>query len=350
MPNVPAFAVKGAFAAAPAARVAFAEEFAAQPVTRVPVARAAGAMAPAVPTHDRVIQRPVRVDDLFFDPRLSMPSMPMPNPLLQRSELTVPAAPTATPADTDVFESGDGSKHYVLPRYALAFDKIGPVEEPRIRIEDRNGTPTLVLILNETPSPAAGDGTSELLHFLAVTLRYLVPVLSDGASHGEVVVQDIPFPTVLLDATETVVTAELPLTTPGQRQQILAALSSLEAGATLVVGRGITVGVPTDKPTDDGAPGMHSHLRLAPGYYRERKLLLKWIVPPAPLILSEAQRNRLGGGSGGVQPLIRHRVAFRGTNYSYWQDPARPEHFYFLPDRFLLARAPEGNRRPLLHI
>jgi hypothetical protein len=338
MPNVQAFAVKGV--AAPAARVALAQELAAQPVMRVPVARAAGAMAPATAIHATAIQRPVKVNDVFLDPRQRIKMgdfvvLPWrPNPPLRRSELTVPVAPTATPADTDVFESGDGSKHYVLPRYALAFDKIGLLDEPRIAIADRNGMPTLVLTLNETPSPAAGANTSELPHVLTVTLRYCVPVIPNG-----VVVQDIAFPTVLLDASETVVTAELPLTAPGQHMQILAALSSLQASATLVVGRGITVGVPTDEKLPDGAPG-----------YRERKLLLEWTVPPAPLVLSEAQRDRLGGGSGGVQPLIRHHIAFRGASHSYWQDPARPDHFYFLPDRFLLARAPEGNRRPLLRV
>ena len=49
-----------------------------------------------------------------------------------------------------------------------------------------------------------------------------------------------------------------------------------------------------------------------------------------------------------MQPFRRDRVEFGGKNHSYWQDPAQPEHFYFLPDRFLLARAPEGDRRPLL--
>ena len=349
MQNVQAFAIKGTLAATPAARAAFTAELAARPATRVPIARAPGATTPVVATPTLVMRRPIRVDDIFvrprrpFDPRVPIPRprppfdprvpTPRPHPPLRREELTVPVAPTATPADTDVFIGRDGSRQ-VLPRYALAFDKVGLVEEPRIAIADRHGTPTLVLTLNETPSPAAGDGTNELQHVLAVTLKYRAPVVGGGD-----MVQAIPFPTVLLDATETVVTAELPLTTPGQRQQILAALASLEASATLVVGRGISVGVPTGENLPDGAPG-----------YREHRILLEWTVPPAPIVLSETQRNRLGGGSGGVQPLIRHRLAFRGVNHSYWQDPANPEHFYFLPDRFLLARAPEGNRRPLLRV
>jgi hypothetical protein len=256
------------------------------------------------------------------------------NPPLRRSELTVPVASRSTPADTDVFESADGSKQFVLPRYALAFDKAGLIEEPRIAIMDRDGMLTLVVTLNQTPSPAANAGASELPHVLTVTLRYRVPVVSGGD-----VVQEISFPSVLLDETGTVVSAGLPLTTPGQRQQIVAALSSLAASATLVVGREILAGVPTGEKLPDGAPG-----------FRQRKLLLEWIVPPAPIVLSEAQGNRLGGGSSGVQALIRHRIAFGGKNYSYWQDPAQPERFHFLPDRFLLARAPEGNRRPLLRV
>jgi hypothetical protein len=189
------------------------------------------------------------------------------------------------------------------------------------------------MTLDQTASPAASAGAGELEHVPAVVLRYRVPVVSGGE-----VVQEMPFRSVL-DETETVVTAELPLTTPGQRQQLLAALSSLAASATLVVGRRLVVGVPTGETLPDGAPG-----------YRQRDLVLEWTVPPAPIVLSEAQCNRLGGGGGGVQPFIRHRIVSQGRNHSYWQDPAQPDHFYFLPDRFLLARAQEGNRRPLLRV
>ena len=341
------FAIKGGVDN-PVSRVALARAVVAQPAAARPVVRTGGGInTPVVRDHR---QSPVKSPKIFIDPRRRVPELfiPNPNPPLRRSELKVPAAPNATPSDTDVFTSPDdglatsmraepiptGEKQLVLPRYTLAFDKVGFVEEPRIAIADRDGTPTLTVTLNESPSPAANAGTGELPHVLAVTLRYRVPVLSGGD-----VVQEISFPSVLLDQTETVVTAGLPLSTPGQRQQIVAALSSLAASATLVVKRGIVVGVPTGEKLPDGAPG-----------YRQRNLLLEWIVPPAPIVLSEAQGNRLGGGGSGIQALIRHRIAFGGKNYSYWQDPARPEHFHFLPDRFLLARAPEGNRRPFLRV
>ena len=284
-----------------------------------------------------ILERPVRVGDIYMQPR-GRPDwkvfIPRPLPVLARAQLTVPVAPSAAPTDADVFESADGSKRYVLPRYALAFDKVGSIEEPRIAIADRSGTPTLVVTLSETPSAASASGATELEHIIAVTLKYRVPVISGGE-----VVQSFPFSSVSLDSVGTTVTAELPLTTPGQHQQIVAALASREASATLVVGRGITVGVMTGEALPDGNPG-----------YRVRKLLLEWTAPPASIVLSETQRDRLGGASGGMQPLIRHRFAFDGVNHSYWQDPARPEHFYFLPDRFLLARAADGNRAPLLRV
>ena len=259
---------------------------------------------------------------------------PKPVPPLRRTELTVPAAPTATPVDTDVFEGASDGKRYVLPRYAIAFDKIGLVEEPRIAIADRQGTPTLVVTLNETPSPAAAADTSELQHVLSVTLKYPVPVVDGGD-----MVQEILFPSVLLDATETVITAELPLATPGERRgQILAALASLTASARLVVGRGITVGVPTGEHLPDGAPG-----------YRVRKLLIDWIPAPRRSFSGSptqpARRREWRGRTDDSAPRHVH-----GASHSYWQNPASPEHFYFLPDRFLLARAPDGGRAPLLRV
>jgi hypothetical protein len=120
MQNAQAFAVKGAFAAAPAARMAFAEDLAVRPTGRMPMARAGGAMSPAVEARAIAMERQVRLNEIFIHPgrRIINPEIftSRPDPPLRRTELTVPAAPTATPADTDVFESGDGSTRYVLPR------------------------------------------------------------------------------------------------------------------------------------------------------------------------------------------------------------------------------------------
>ncbi|MGH3912030.1 MAG: hypothetical protein ACRDTC_01260 [Pseudonocardiaceae bacterium] len=221
----------------------------------------------------------------------------------RREQLTVPVAPDMSISDEDVFEFSDGdfSIPLVLPRYELALDRVGTVDEPRIVIVDRNGTDTLVLTLVETMSPAAQFGAGELAHVLAVSLKYRVPVLDGGS-----VVQVIPFPVVTPDANGKIVTAELPLTTPGLRQQLIAALGSLEAGATLVVGRGIQVGVPNGSTFPDGAAA-----------YTEESLLLEWTPQPAPLILSAAHLARLGGGDGGIAPMLRVRIPFGERSHSY---------------------------------
>ncbi len=242
----PGFALKSRAAGPTAAQAAFA-------VAAVAPTPAAGAYLTAAPSDTKfeaaIVQRPLILGGLVFNKRvrLDLARFDRP-PQLRRSELPVPAAPTAMPADTDVFVSPDGNTSYVLPRYTLRFERVGQVEEPSITIADRAGTPTLVVTFDEAPSPAAGDGRVELPHVLTVTLKYRVPVLEGGA-----IVREIAFPSVLLDASETVVTAELPLTTPGQRQQILAALASLDASATFVIGRGITVGVPTGETLPGGA-------------------------------------------------------------------------------------------------
>lgn len=244
----PGFALKSQAAEPTEAQAAFAE-------AAVAPAPATGVYFMAAPADTKleatIVQRPLILGGLVFDKRVHLDLDRLDRePQLRRSELPVPAAPTAMPADTDVFISPDGNTSYVLPRYTLRFERVGQVEEPSITIADRAGTPTLVVTFDEAPSPAAGDGRAELPHVLTVTLKYRVPVLEGGA-----IVEQTAFPRVLLDATQTVVTAELPLTTPGQRQQILAALASLDASATFVIGRGITVGIPTGEMLPDGAPG-----------------------------------------------------------------------------------------------
>ena len=111
--------------------------------TKLPILRDPLIRDPLRLERDRIILRPpdFPFPDKIFRPRRS----------LKRSELTVPVAPTLSPQDSDIFESPDGGKQFTLPRYALAFDRIGTVDEPRIAIADRGGTSAFVVTLNQTP-------------------------------------------------------------------------------------------------------------------------------------------------------------------------------------------------------
>ncbi|WP_327090727.1 hypothetical protein OIE66_08910 [Nonomuraea sp. NBC_01738] len=259
---------------------------------------------------------------------LGFPPLRPPNGLL-RQEVTVPLAPTWAPADTDVYESADGLSSLVLPRYELAFDQVGVLDEPRVRIEERAGVPTMLITLLRTALP---PGMGELPHVLSVSLTYRVPELVD-----------VPFPEAVREDGGAVVVAALPLTSPGLRQQLLAAMSSLEAKPAVVVRRGVTVAIPNPMLLIEPPP---------PQTWTETALLMEWTAPPAPLLLSDAQRMRLGGGAapGTVQGMRRLRIQHQGRGHPFWQDPARPERFYFLPDRFQLGRLPGSGRRPALDI
>ncbi|MFI8930572.1 hypothetical protein ACIG3E_23185 [Streptomyces sp. NPDC053474] len=248
-----------------------------------------------------------------------------PFPYLRRAELTVPVAPNAAPTDTDVFETSDGLIKLALPGYVLVYDRVGEADEPRITITDREGVNTLLVTLMTIP-PAAGPDIGTLSHSIVVALTYLLPVTGGG---GEMT-HELEFTKVTWDGPRVV--AEMPLSTPGLREQLLAAMSSPRYHVNLVVIRRIAVGVPTDYRFEQtGEIG-----------YVEQVLRFDYVSPPTPLVLSTAQLERLGGAAGPVSPMRRLRISFNGRGHSYWQDPVRPEQFFFVPDRFLLARTPTG--------
>ncbi|MGA4844266.1 hypothetical protein [Streptomyces sp. G45] len=249
-----------------------------------------------------------------------------PFPYVRRADLTVPVAPNANPTDTDIFESADASTRWALPRYMLVYDRVGGVEEPRITITDRDGVDTLLVTLMTTPSPVAGPGVGALPHSIVVAFTYRLPVTGGG---GEMT-HELEFTKVTWDGPAVV--AEMPLSAPGLREQLLAAMSSRQSNVNLVVIRRIAVGVPTDYRDEHAAEY----------YYLEQVLRLDWTSPPIPLVLSAAQLERLGGAAGPVSPMRRLRISFNGRGHPYWQDPVRPEQFFFVPDRFLLARTPTG--------
>jgi pyruvate/2-oxoglutarate dehydrogenase complex dihydrolipoamide acyltransferase (E2) component len=195
----------------------------------------------------------------------------------RRAESTLPVAPNVNVTDETMFESPSGDKKFVLPRYALATDVVEMVVEPRIVITDVAGVP--VLFVSFAKIRGAAPPVEELTHSVGTRLTIMVP--ETGAPHAT---RKIVFPKVQLDASGQVLTAELPLSTIGLREQLIAAFGSLEANATLIIARTISVAVPTGTTFPDGEKA-----------YIGQDFTFNTIVPPSPLILSERHRDRLAG-------------------------------------------------------
>jgi pyruvate/2-oxoglutarate dehydrogenase complex dihydrolipoamide acyltransferase (E2) component len=196
---------------------------------------------------------------------------------LRRAELTRPVAPSANVTEETIFESPNGNKTFVLPRYALVTDLVETVVEPRIVISASAGVPTLSIScakVRSAPPPA-----EMLPHTAGTRLSIVVPVTDDPQA-----VREIVFPKVHFNVTQQMLEAELPLPGFGLREQLVAAFGSLEANPTLIISRTISVAVPTGTTFPDGEKA-----------YVNQEFILDTVVPPSPLILSEEHRDRLAG-------------------------------------------------------
>ena len=260
-----------------------------------------------------------------------------PRPQVPRFELSVPVSQffdpeTPEPQASDLFEMPNAPMRFNLIPYRVGTDGVNEdVLLVTITDEGDRGEEFRLTLTEE--GQEISDDVVELPHVVSVTMRQQVPVVDGGT-----VAQEIPF-SVEFGDNEFILIARHPLTAPGQRQQLLAALASPDSETTVIVKRGVTLGVPTGELCEDGSPG-----------YREQRLVLDSVVTPAPLVLSDEQRIRLGGGLGVVQPMERVRIFHGDRSHSYWQDPVRPERYYYLPDRFLLARLPDSGHRPALKV
>lgn len=252
---------------------------------------------------------------------------------LRRHQLSVPVAPSATVDNDTTCTSIDETATLALPRYDIAFDRVGEVDESRIVIAQEAGIE--ILTVNFVESRVAWPAAAvEMPHVLRASLRFRVPVLDGGA-----MVQDLAFASLTMDASETVLTAKLPLSSPGLRDRVVAALGSLDAAASFVIGRSVEYAY-QDGVFDDGQPAFQVADRV-----------VEWFPQPSPIVLSGAQLTRLGGGAGAsMAPMIRIGVGFDGRTHAYWQDSATPQRFFFIPDSFQLARTTEGAHRPLLRV
>ncbi|MCT9010796.1 hypothetical protein [Streptomyces rhizosphaerihabitans] len=257
-----------------------------------------------------------------------------PFPPAARNRLHEAFATTSEPEFDDLFESSDGRTRFDLIPYMVGFEE-GNQQEPLVSFNESEGTEEFTVTLFEE-----GQEMSEILelpHLVAVSLRRRIP-----AAGGESATEDIPFPAVAFGDSESVLIARMPLTGPKQRRQLLAALSSPKFETSVIVRRGVTLEIPTGSGCEDSD-------NADDPCYRETRLILESVAAPSPLVLSEAQRSRFGAG-GALPAMECTRVTYGDRSFPYWQDPVRPERFYYLPDRFLLARLPDSGHRPALKV
>ncbi|MGV9868077.1 thioredoxin domain-containing protein, partial [Rhodococcus koreensis] len=235
--------------------------------------------------------------------------------------------------DEEQFDSPTGDQVFALPRYALVFDTVADADEPRIVIAQRDGVPTVSVTLVKTDNAEVDPQAAEMPHESLVWLGISAPGV-DGALETT----QFSFESLTFDANKQVLTAHGAIDRPGFREQLVAAFGSLAANTTLHVTRAVRVAAPTGRTFEDGEPA-----------YDDVDGFVDSIVSPAPLVLSDRQRGRLGGAAAGA-PMRRLRLAFRGRVHTFWQDPVDAERFYFLPDVFLLARSDAAPRAPTMRI
>ena len=238
-----------------------------------------------------------------------------------RAELGLPVA-AADPVDPDqTFQSADGRQALYLPGYALARRTVSGTEQYDLRLEQGSGVWTLrVGLTRQRPAAVDATVTTELEHDLLVQLRYRV-VTSDGGA----LTKTLEFTELGSDASGLVV-AGLPLATLGERDQVLAAITSAGSACGIVVTRSVRVAVPVAGQADR---------------FRAVTRGLPQVAAPDPLFLAPALHPYvLGGLAAPTQGpgLVMRQVQFEGAFHDYWQDAVDPACVYYLPDAFRLAR------------
>ncbi|MDI5908849.1 MULTISPECIES: hypothetical protein [Streptomyces] len=257
------------------------------------------------------------------------------SPPAARNRLHEAFATTSEPAFGDLFESADGRTRFDLIPYMVAFEEENQ-HELLVSFNESEGKEEFTVTLFEEVQELSE--VLELPHVIALSLRRRIP-----AAAGESTVEDMPFPVVAFGDSEAVLIGRMPLTGPKQRRQLLAALSSPTFETSVIVRRGVTLEIPAGTGCQDSD-------NASDPCYRETRLILESVATPSPLVLSEAQRSRFGAGGGPLRAMECTRVTYGDRSYPYWQDPVRPERFYYLPDRFLLARLPDSGHRPALKV
>lgn len=306
-----------------------------------------------------------------------------------RTKARLPVSEDAVPSDTTLFEAPqDKNTKFYLPRYRI-HEQTGRYDIAVAASQE--GDWRLRIGLERFPAPELGNranGAAELDHQIAVFIRFRA-----GPSGG--IEKRIDFTEIEeQDNGRVMVSVGLALS---ERDTLLHAVQSPESGVQLVIRRAADIAVRVQKPkgvkkanvliTSKANSRVQLNTALASRIaarpmamefanranfnlrateinprntvrarrpaqpkprYETRAIALDDVADPDPLILSPSLHSYfydgIGGGSAGTAASFRRivRAYPEGQSgarfHAYYQDQSEPWVFYYLPDRFRLAR------------
>jgi hypothetical protein len=242
-----------------------------------------------------------------------------------REELALPVA-SSDPINPDApFEAATGGARFYLPRYQLARRVVSGSEQYEIRVapgEDGQWTLRVALAKTRPAGVPADVAATELEHELLLQLNYRL-VISGGGS----TTKTINFTDVGVTEDNSTVIALMRFASLAERDQVLTAVTSSDAGCAIVATRSVRVAVPVVG---------------AAGRFRPVTRGLPQTVDPDPLFLNPQLHAYLFDGAvprgGGGPGLVARQLPFEGQFHEYWADAVDPSRIYYLPDAFRLAR------------
>jgi hypothetical protein len=250
---------------------------------------------------------------------------------VERSQLTVPVAPTGNITLDTVFEDPKNpTATHCWPRYGI---DVAGATHYRVRFRKESGGSRLVVHLRQQRLPVAGRTALE--HRLSVLLRYNELVNGTPSAMAEVAL-----PELTLDG--DVICAEILVTQLALRDAIYRALTEPALNATLIVRMSARVAVPI--PANPAAAQQ-------PLYRESERVVdqpLNFLFNPTlhPYIFEGLGAISPGGGGG----LLRRQAMWKGRFHSYYQAGAGSNVFYYLPDTFKLGRRPAAPHEPFASV
>lgn len=312
--------------------------------------------SPAVQVANVRLLRP-ELGDLIATVRLPDRGIP-------RDQVTVPIAPVADVSDLLLFEQAADPAHTsYLPRYRL---KVVNQQYQMVFAQGAQGW-SLAVHFEKYPAEEIAElarSAAEVTHDVAVILTYRVITGDSLGSQKELVFQEVT-------AEEGGLLAVLRGNSLPERDLLYQVMTRPEYRTTLTVRRALRVAVPAPDTGVVSKPlrpilklGPNGLPQLADGVlilffdqlmlFREVTRVLDnpvdpnpWMFPPD--LYAYIFRNITPSTGTSFAP-IRRQVSWNGNFYSYYQDPAEPYLFAYLPDSFKISRRPRSPYYPIMSV